>query len=277
MNSPDQNEQLPHEFNTVLAADVASPSAETDRRILQFAAAHAPARHSAGWKAWMPATAACCLVGVLTLSLMPDLVSDKVPYKLSEMGPEIASEDVTETKQALTPAMAADTDYARKESNRLAPAEDALARQPSARAFSAPGADMAPAMSATVSTIEHGAAQAPEKMQDTLRVPAKFFEPLLALQEQHMSVIKSHHGLAKSSLDTAIPQREKSSGQQADDAVKSSPRKTQVNPGTANNVDYETLRRECDCGLPESLQQALDMLANQHILADHADPQQGSK
>ncbi|MFK7731282.1 MAG: hypothetical protein AB8B48_06635 [Pseudomonadales bacterium] len=256
MNKPDhaqeKDEQLPKQVSRVLAADNEAPSAATDQRILQFAVQHAPVTQSARWKTWMPAAAACCLVGVLTLSLLPEQQAERTKSMDIDM-------QVTKSRGA-TRELAAQSNAAD------AILADELMFEESEAAVSAP-------------TISLAAAKAPatdlaaKKMSTTLLLPPEFFEQLVALTDQEGFTKTFAAGLANGKTSRSTIQPAKKVELYAAEADSPSLIHTKPSQNDKRNEEYETLRRECHCGLPDSLQQALAMLASQSIQADISEPQ----
>lgn len=255
MNSPDQDEQLPLPVSKVLAADTQAPSAETDQRILQFAAQHAPTSESSGWKAWMPATAACCLVGVLTLSLLPEQQTETVRSVEADM-------QVTKSREAIREvAMQSNRELAD-----TAPADEFLLEESEAKK--------------TASTINFTAAAAPvmpaepATTNDVLSLNAVFFERLLDLSERHRAARDLSADLTQSGTHGLTKQTAKQLQQSRPDADSPPLMRAKMSGNKDHNAAaYATLREECNCSLPKSLQQALEMLAVQKIRLDNSEPQ----
>lgn len=247
MNSPDQDEQLPKPVSRVLAADTQAPSAETDQRILQFAADHAPTPQSLSWKTWMPATAACCLVGVLTLSLLPEQQAETVHGVEVDLQVTKSREVVTQSKQEL---------------KNVALADEFLLTETEA--------------SSTEPTINYAAAAAPAApaiTDDGVQLTPEFFERLLVLRKQEKSTRGLSAGLAQSSARSETTQTAKKLELLRTEADSAPLMRARISRNNDDNAAYEALRNECNCGLPESLQQALDMLASKKIRPDNSKPQ----
>ncbi len=248
-DSPDKDEQLPEQLSKALAADTSAPSAQTDQIILQFAAQHAPSAPSARWKTWMPAAAACSLVGVLTLSLLPERQLD--PSQRQEMDMDVGMQ-AAKSRQAVgkmkTQAEAAFADSA--------PAHEPVLEE-SERRVAAPAANF---------KASSAQAQSPAKTA-VVQLPPELFERLLALGKQENSLRDFSGGLAQSRPGGLTLPTAKKLNRGIAEADSSPMMHTNLSQADDNNTKYETLRTECNCGLPESLQQALDMLASEQIQA----------
>ncbi len=249
MNSPEQDEQIPVQVSRALATDTEAPSEQTDQNILQFAAAHASGRQAPGWKTWMPATAACCLVGVLTFSLLPEQQADSVQTMDVDMqvakSKQASREVITQSKPELAGLALAD-EFLREE------AEATL----------------------TAATANYSAAAAPAAIDRVLLTP-EFFERLMALNEQENTARRYSGGFAQTRPDSLTPQASPKRAQGSTETNLSSLIRTREIQNDERMQTYEALRNECDCGLPDSLQQALHMLAKQQILVDDSAPHAG--
>lgn len=260
MTSPDQDEQLPEQVNRALASDTVAPSAETDQRILQFAAQQVPSAPSSGWKTWMPATAACCLVGVLTFSLLPEQQAEPVQSMEVDMQLTKSRETIGELAREVT-----------------AQSDEAHADTVLADELPLPFEESDVSINAATSNFAAATAPAkpvrPTKIHNIVQLPPDMFERLLVLSEQKHAAKGFSDGFARSSPASLTRQTAKKREQHSAVTDSSSLVRAKTNRDNDNQLTYETLRNECNCDLPDSLQQALDMLARQQIQSDNSEPQ----
>ncbi|MEM8496876.1 MAG: hypothetical protein AAF542_02565 [Pseudomonadota bacterium] len=243
MNSPEQDEQLPVQVRRALAAETEAPSNQTDQNILRFAAARAAGPHTPARKTWMPAAAACCLVGVLTFSLLPEQLAESEKSMDVDIQPAKSSKSEHEVI----------TQNEHKHADTLRAETEAVSTAPKAY-YSAGAAPAAPA------TINH------------LQLTPKFFERLTALNEQENSANGISAGIAQAKPDSLTAQTSRKRVQAGTESDLSSLLRPKENQNDDHMLVYEALRNECDCGLPDSLQQALHMLAKQQIQSDNSEP-----
>lgn len=251
MNSPDQDEYLAKHISKALATDTESPSAETDQRILQFARQQAPVAQSVRWKNWMPAAAACCIVGVLTLSLLPERPKELIQSMEVDMQAAKSREMISNTSPQ-NDASLADAVSA----GELVIEESEAASSASPTTFAATAAPATPA--------------ALTKADNIVRLPASFFKRLVALTEQENSAQGFSDDHAQNSSGSATLQTAKKLERRSTDTDSPSLLKARVSQDDTRSVKYEKLRSECNCHLPNSLQEALDMLASQQIQPENS-------
>lgn len=239
------------------AAPLPDTSEHLDRAIMQYAREHTPKPEASSNSWWMPATVSACLAGFALVILLPkndEPLSVPVPETRVETRSLETIDEMRVPRPEPEPQLSAVADSSPREFT-------AASVEAGATAVVDTASDVEPNLAKKQSRTQAAelASLTPAKppSEDSM-VPSEYLQQLAKLRVREPSP-------AASAIAMDVPVSRAMLNESAVNAVKKRGNDVQQDVGDkakTREQRYQQLREDCQCGLPETLEQALEALEN---------------